>query len=194
MCGIMKGRGILALLALATHATAEDGYDECMQTNCPNAMTYPWPGGWGQNADNDLTFLKENDEAAEIVSCVCHYCEWYSEVQDWPAYHRGGCDVGNTDDQGNTGGSSDNDGSGDNDGSDLLGVVGIVVGGIVFLALLAAAVFVYVHKLGSSYNKMPADQMPAVETMAVEMSEICVNKIDSSSVAVFEHPLPRAAD
>ena len=101
---------------------------------------------------------------------------------------------GNTDDQGNTGGSSDNDGSGDNDGSDLLGVVGIVVGGIVFLALLAAAVFVYVHKLRSSYNKMPADQMPAVETMAVEMSEICVNKIDSSSVAGCEHALASAAD
>ena len=102
--------------------------------------------------------------------------------------------MGNTDDQGNTGGSSDNDGSGDNDGSDLLGVVGIVVGAIVFLALLAAAVFVYVHKLRSSYDKMPADQMPAVETMAVEMSEVCVNKIDSSSVAGCEHALASAAD
>lgn len=60
-------------------------YIVCVATNCPGAVQYDYPEGWGEDASKDLKNIAENPGIAFHIDCVCTNCREYSMLDDWPA-------------------------------------------------------------------------------------------------------------
>ena len=65
-------------------------YEKCAMP-CYDAKSYP--KGWGQNADNDIKFIKSSKDIATQIVCVCEKCGAFPGLKSWKAYSKGACKI-----------------------------------------------------------------------------------------------------